>query len=105
MKRPNLTNLLLKLATDPDELKKFRASKEAAEAMMKAAELTAEQCAAVLNKDPHDLQLAVSAELNALEPPTSSRTPHRTIDMHLYLETCCIQGGGHHRDERKEHKP
>lgn len=96
MKKPNLTDLLLKLATDPNELKRFRASKEAAKKMMKAANLTPKQSAAVLKRDPHDLQLAVSAELNALEPPVRSRSPHRTIGVRLYVETCCIQDGGGH---------
>lgn len=96
MTRPNLTSFLLKLATEPDELKKFRASKEAAEEMMKAAKLTPEQSEAVLKRDPHDLQLAVSAELNALEPAAHDRAPDRTIAIHLYVETCCIEGGGHH---------
>ena len=64
---------------------------------MKKAELTPEQRVAVLNKDPHDLQRAVSAELKRKSrAPIGTRAPSRMIDMQLYVETCCIEGGGDH---------
>jgi hypothetical protein len=62
MPRPVLTQYLLKLATDQDEIVRFRAGKAARQAM-KDAGLTPEQSEAVLSGDSDRLQRAVNDEL------------------------------------------
>ena len=58
-KPKKLTNFLMKLATEPGALAKF---KKDAEAAMKAAGLSAKQKAAVKSRDPKQLKAAVQAE-------------------------------------------
>lgn len=63
MPRPVLTQYLLKLATDQDEMVRFRAGKASAKRAMEDAGLTPEHREAVLSKDSELLQRAVNDEL------------------------------------------
>jgi hypothetical protein len=89
MKRPVLTEFLLKLATDPGELEAFRKSKADAESAMKAAGLTVAQRRAVLKGAKREILAAVNAELKKLRPKGLSRfrPPVITLEVGILLVT------------------
>ena len=59
----SLVDYVLRLSRDPDEVAKFRSSREAAKAAMLAADLSDDHQDALLSGDPERISQALSAEL------------------------------------------
>jgi hypothetical protein len=72
MARPVLTEYLLKLATDYNEIVRFRASKAEATKSMEDAKLSPDQREAVLSGDWDRLQKAVNEELKSIHSAVAS---------------------------------
>jgi hypothetical protein len=87
-----LSDYLLKLSKDPDELKRFQSGRTSAKSSMKSAGLTDDHIEAVLSKDPGKIREHLVKELGGeksmegfglrLEPPEWVQE----VSAHLWSE-------------------